>query len=428
MRAVLTLILVVGCGGESNPPAPDTAPLAPTANAAREILDSKLSFDVTTKAATAIITFGASADPGATVEVGDLTIESVTTAEGAVPFAITDGKADLGLAASDQPVAVTFAYVYHKHGGFQGAQDAFTFVWPYFCGNLFPCHSDPSDGMTFTLDVTGIPAGKTALFPTAITNEAPSYQVAWAIGDYIETTLGTTAAGTQVTLFHTAAEQANADKGGANLVKAFEWLEQHIGPYRFGTKVSGVSIAWPAGAFGGMEHHPMWHVAKSSFNSEETQVHEASHGWYGDGIRIKCWEDFVLSEGTVTYLAGRALEQVAPTVGATVWSGYANELAGIDGADPVWPTGCNEIDILADNLYTNAPYIRGAFFYRAVADRVGAELLDEALATFYADHAGTAATMEDMLATIKTVTKFDAASCANSWLRSTTKPAPGPCP
>ena len=54
-----------------------------------------------------------------------------------------------------------------------------------------------------------------------------------------------------------------------------------------------------------MEHHPQWHVDDSSFGSQETQAHEASHGWYGDGIRLACWEDFVLSEGTVTYLAGR---------------------------------------------------------------------------------------------------------------------------
>jgi aminopeptidase N len=50
------------------------------------------------------------------------------------------------------------------------------------------------------------------------------------------------------------------------------------------------------------------------------------------------------------------------------------------------------------------------------------------LAAFYAAHAGKAATMTEMLATIEDVTGYDATACAEAWLRSTTKPAPGPCP
>ena len=81
-------------------------------------------------------------------------------------------------------------------------------------------------------------------------------------------------------------------------------------------------------------------------------MHEAAHGWFGDGIRIACWEDFVLSEGTATYLAGRALDVVAPTVGAAVWAGYASDLAGIPGTDVVWPQSCGAIDIIEDDLFT----------------------------------------------------------------------------
>ncbi len=426
MRAAV-LVFLIGCGGDGDPTPDGPVPVDPTPNPAREIVSTELAVDVSLKTATARVTFGASETAGATVEVGDLAITSATLDGADVPFAVADQKADLGLPASDQPLAVTFVYAYQPHSQFNGAASSFTFLWPYFCGNLFPCHSDPDDGTTFTLDVSGVPEGKTAIFPATIA-EAPSYQVAWAIGDYVETSLGTTTAGTEVALWHTTAEQAKADMGGANLVAVFDWLETHIGAYRFGTKVGGVSIPWPVGAFGGMEHHPQWHVDDSSFASEETQAHEAAHGWYGDGIRIACWEDFVLSEGTVTYLAGRALEEVAPAVGATVWDGYADELAGLDGTEPVWPQGCNTIDILEDGLYTNAPYIRGAFFYRAVADKVGADKLDEALAAFYTAHGGKPATMMDMLATIETVTGYDATACATSWLRSTTKPAPGPCP
>jgi aminopeptidase N len=219
--------------------------------------------------------------------------------------------------------------------------------------------------------------------------------------------------------------------GTQHLVAVFDWYEKTLGAYRYGNHVGTVSVQWPVGAFGGMEHHPRWHIDDSSLGSEETNAHEAAHGWFGDGIRIGCWEDFVLSEGTVSYLAGRSLEVIAPAVGKATWDGYAQELAGTPGKFPVWPQSCDTVDILKDNLYTNAPYMRGAFFYRGLALKLGADVVDHVLATFYAQHAGGAATMADMLDTIHTVTGYDATACANTWLLardSNTEPTPGPCP
>ena len=177
-----------------------------------------------------------------------------------------------------------------------------------------------------------------------------------------------------------------------------------------------------------MEHHPYWHVGSVALGDVETNIHEAAHGWFGGGVRIACWEDFVLSEGTVTYLAGRALDVVAPTVGAQTWQSYEQGLAQINPADKVWPNSCGAIDIIKDRLFTRAPYMRGAFFYRAVALKVGAAKLDEAIAAFYAAHATKPAKMADMLTTITQVTGYDVTTCANMWLRSTTIPAVGPCP
>ena len=424
------LFVLAACGGSNEPTLDASGPIAPTVNLGREVTRTSLAVDVGARTATAAITLAPGADPGATFEIGDLVIDRVAVDGADLPFAAANRQLDLGLPASEQPIAVEIGYHYRGHEMFDGAAaDGFTFLWPYFCGNLFPCHSDPSDGTTFTLELAGVPAGKTAVFPAAIANDAPSYQLAWAIDDFApELALGTTSAGTQIAIWHRANELAKAQTGGAHLVAVFDWYETHIGPYRFGSKVGTVSVRWPAGAFGGMEHHPRWHVAAAALNDQTTNAHEAAHGWFGDGIRIACWEDFVLSEGTVTYLAGRALEVVAPTVGAATWTGYAQQLAQIPGTSPVWPQSCNSIDILKDNLFSNAPYIRGAFFYRALAGKVGADKVDEVLATFYVAHAGKAATMADMLATIQAVTGYDPTACANTWLRSTTRPVPGPCP
>ena len=435
---VLGLALVAACGdGKSG--TPDAPALAPADNPAREVTATALAFDLGAKTATATLTLAPSEQPGATLESGDLVIQSVTDATGgAVAFAdaVTDpgagsGGGDvksaltLGLPASSDPSTVTVAYTWAFHEGFTGiSQKGFTLNWPYFCGNMFPCHSDPTDGTTFTLALAGVPGGKLAVFPATIPTAAPAYQLAWSIDAYTELPLGTTTAGTAVSIWYRPNELARAQTGGTDLVAAFDWLEKTLGPYRFGSHVGSVSVAWPAGAYGGMEHHPFWHVAAAALNDENTHVHEASHGWYGDGIRLACWEDFVLSEGTVSYLAARALDVVAPAQGQKSWDDYAGQLGSVAATDPVWPDSCGAVDVIKDNLFTNAPYMRGAFFYRAVALKVGADQLDAALHTFYMAHQGQPAKMADMLTTIHDVTGFDPTACATAWLRATTIPTP----
>ena len=430
MRArVLVVILLAACGG-GHLPSPDApGPVQPTANPSRDVVDTQLAFDVTALTATATITFAPSTTPGASLETGDLQIASVQLDGADLPFAASAGALELGLPASSQPLGVTITYRYSHHEGFTGAsKSGYTFLWPYYCGNLFPCHSQPADGTTFSLALTGVPAGEVAVYPTKIPAAAPSYQIAWTIDSYTELPLGTTSAGTQISTWYATSGLAAAQQGTAHLVAAFDWFEKTLGPYRFGPKFSTVGVNWPRGAYGGMEHHPIAHIADVAMASEETQVHESAHGWFGDGIRLQCWEDFVLSEGTVSYLAARALDVVAPSVGATTWQDYASELASVPGSDPVWPQSCGAVDVLKDNLYTNAPYMRGAFFYKGIADKIGADKLDQALAAFYRAHAGGSARMADMLQTIQQVTGYDPTACAQLWLLGTQTPSPGPCP
>lgn len=53
-------------------------------------------------------------------------------------------------------------------------------------------------------------------------------------------------------------------QGGAHLRQVFDWLETTYGEYLFGDEVGSVSVAWGPGAYGGMEHHPYWHVASGA--------------------------------------------------------------------------------------------------------------------------------------------------------------------
>ncbi len=81
-----------------------------------------------------------------------------------------------------------------------------------------------------------------------------------------------------------------------------------------------------------------------------------------------------------------------------------------------WPDSC-VLDVLTDHLYSDIPYKKGAFFYKAVEDHVGRPALDHAMGRFYAEHHNQAAGMQDLLDTIKADTGFDPTALAQAWLR-----------
>lgn len=385
------------------------------ASSAVDVKATHLAVDLAAR--TAVATIELEKAGNVALEAAGLHVTRVSDARGKRRFSIVGGR----LRVSNVRGALVVEYGFDEHANADGLlPGGSTVLWPYYCGNLFPCHSRPADGTAFTLSLDGVPAAKTAIYPTAIDAESPSYMLAWAVGSYTKKELGTTAAGTKVSTAWLPGGEAAALAGTRHLVQAFDWFEQHLGPYSFGPEVASVAVVWGEGMYGGMEHHPYWHVAKDAMADEVTHVHEAAHGWFGDGVRLRCWEDFVLSEGTVSYLAARALGQVAGAAKeASVWAEYRRELeaAIAEGGAPAWPTGCNQIDILRDKLFTNLPYMQGAFFYKDVAAQIGADKLDEIIRDFYLAHRNQPARMQDMIDAIRAASGFDPMPIAEARLR-----------
>jgi len=393
----------------------------------RDVLETDLALDLGSLTGTATITLGASSSTAASFMVGDLDITGVSDAAGPLEHTVGAGQLNVQTRPSAANTTIQVQYGFKRHTSLKGYnQKGLTMLWPYLCGYLYPCKPNPDDGERFKLTLTGVPAGRTAIYPAAIDADAPPYMLAFAVGDYQRLDLGQTTARTKVSVWYYTGEKAAAVAGTKHLVQAFDWLEQTYGPYAFGHDVGSVSADWGAGDYGGMEHHPYWHIGRTSMSDEETHIHEAAHGWFGNGVRIRCWEDFVLSEGTTSYAAARAYEAAAgAAAGNALWQDYRDRLdaAVAAGNTMAWPTGCNAIDIATDPLWSDVPYMKGAFFLRAVEQQVGRPALDRALKRFYQEHVGLAAGVEDLLDAIRLETGFDAGRLATSWLRSLAVPA-----
>jgi aminopeptidase N len=432
-RVTATLVLLgVGCSFDPMPdPTPEPGPQSYTArdNRDRDLLSTALDVRLATLEATASIRIAAGAADGVSFEAQGLQVSEVRDDRGPIDWRHEGGRLLVGAPPTESTVHVDYAFAVHD--AFDGLlAGGSTLVWPYFCGNLFPCKSTPADGLTFTLAVHDPPPGQIVVHPAAIA-EAPSYVLAWATGPYSVLELGTTAAGTSIAAWYKPGGEDDAHDGTVHLRAAFEWYEEVLGPYPFGSRAGSVAVAWGPGAIGGMEHHPYWHVAESTMSDPLVQVHEAAHGWYGNGVRMACWEDFVLSEGTVTYLAARALGAVvSQTIADQAWATYETHLATAMQTPALkiaWPDSCGEIDIIQDRLFSNIPYMKGALFYRALEQRVGAEPLLAVLRSFFQARVGTAARMQELLDAVRDQTGYDPTACAQAWLRSEEIPNPPDC-
>jgi hypothetical protein len=423
----LVLVGLVACGGgDGGGGGPDAGDLADAGAADaepgdRDILSTALSLDLTARTGEAYIALAAGS-PGARFEIGDLDIASVDTAEGPLGFTAEGGTLSVDAPAGEVTLHVT--YTFADHGMFDGwdPTPGLTFLWPYFCKNLFPCDSRPADGLGFTMAVTGVPGGLMAIYPEIISGDAPSYMPAVTVGDYTYEVIGTTSAGTEVGVYYLPGGQAGALEGASGLAGYFGWMETTIGPYLYGDRVASVSVDWGPGDYGGMEHHPLWHIDDGSMTNRNTHAHEAAHGWFGNGIRIRCWEDFVLSEGVATYLAARAIEEVdGVDAGNIEWQGYLAELEFLvdNGYDThAWPTdACNSIDIFDHPLWSGIPYYKGAFFMRELELELGRPVMDDLLGSFYAMYSGQAAGVQDFLDLVQAETGFDPGPLATAWLR-----------
>ncbi len=399
--------------------APDAGPVP--SNRARDIVTTALDVELMGLTATATLSVAPSALPGASFEAAGLGITGVTLGDGGEVAWSRDDAGWLDVAVGPAADAITVRYTLTGDRPFpQGLlSSGSTLSWPVYCGNLFPCHSNPADGVRFTLNVRGNPSGTSVVYTPDTYSEAPAYQVGWATGSHHVIELGYTDAGTKVTVWQRSS--STLDPGSRRLRDIVEFYERTYGPYPFGPRIGSVEVQWPAAVGGGMEHHPFWHV-QAGTGTEAVQAHEAAHGWFGDGVRIACWEDLMLSEGAADYLSARAIAFVNDG-GTAQWSFPS---PGAQGS-VVWPDSCGAVDPWVHR--TAGVYTWGAWFLAALEARLGTPAMDASLRRFFLQRRGQAAGIQQLLDAVEDETGYDAKPCALAWLRSGSVPAsPARCP
>lgn len=156
MIAATIAATIAACGGgatgDDGDPSPDASQgelLPATENFDRDLLSTDLIVDVETMTAVATIRLVADASLAASFEIGDLEVTAVSDSNGELNFEDLGDQLNVGVPAETTELSVEYSYVLKRGSG--GVLDnGLTLTWPYFCGNIFPCKSDPDDGLELT--------------------------------------------------------------------------------------------------------------------------------------------------------------------------------------------------------------------------------------------------------------------------------------
>ncbi len=147
---------------------------------------------------------------------------------------------------------------------------------------------------------------------------------------------------------------------------------------------------------------------------ESVIAHEYFHNWSGNRVTCRDWFQLCLKEGLTVYRdQGFSKSQRGEAVSRIkdVKALRARQFPEDSGplAHPVRPAAYQKID----NFYTATVYEKGAEIVGMLRTVVGPETYRKALDHYFATHDGTAATLEDFLASFAAVTGEDFAP----WLR-----------
>jgi aminopeptidase N len=408
--------VLLGCAGSAPSVEPDLSP-----HWGRALQHESLDVDLDALDAVATLRFAAGDPERTSLSSTDLDIRSIADEDGAdLPFAVVDGVLTFSLPSEAATVQVHYGFRRHDDVAERGGldEDGATLTWPHHCGRLFPCRSSPAEGAIYELLVRGAPDGQETIFAPTSGAPMPAYALGWSTGTFERLDLGASALGTTVTAWVEPTYSLNAERGLEDLPATLDLLEHWFGPQPFGESVGAVqSGALPPGA---MEHAPYWHTHPAAWALDEVHAHEAAHLWFGNSLRIACWEDVVLVEGVVkwleTVIRGQFEGEEWEAERWTELKDRAQE-AQAEGDHAVRPAGCGGAD--ASVLLDTITYNKGAWFFHAIEGRIGRDVLLSALGTLYAEHAGRALTTQEAIEALGLSAGEELRDLVPTWLEST---------
>lgn len=191
------------------------------------------------------------------------------------------------------------------------------------------------------------------------------------------------------------------------------WLSARLGRYPFET-VGGVTTRLDPGF--ALENQTRPTYPELTSEQTTTVVHELTHQWFGDSVRLSRWRDVWLNEGFATFMEWYWAEtHGGPSALERLLEDYSGYSAGF------WRTRVD--DPGAAHLWDEQVYERGAMALEALRTRVGDRTFWAILRGWAAGHRGRTATTAQFERYAARRSHRNLAGFFTAWLDTPAKPA-----
>jgi leukotriene-A4 hydrolase len=280
-----------------------------------------------------------------------------------------------------------------------------------------PLQDIPANRITYSADVT-VPKDLLALMSAENPKEKneqgkyhfemrqpiPCYLIALAAGDIAYKNLGSNCG-----VYSEPSILADCAYEFVDLPKMMTAAEKIYGKYQWEQyDLLMLPYSFP---FGGMENPRLTFANPTLIAGDRSMVsviaHELAHSWSGNLVTNATWDDFWLNEGFTVYFENRIMEEiygkeVADMLALIEFQELKNEIKTIKRGDFPEDTHLKlELDGRSpDEGMTSIAYVKGAFFLKTLEQKVGRELFDEFINSYFSNFAFktlTTKTFEDYL-------------------------------
>ncbi len=291
-----------------------------------------------------------------------------------------------------------------------------------------PTNDHPTDKATFRFTAT-VPEGTTAVgngqllsqrtkdgwttFVWDSTEPMATYLATITIGNFVVTE-STTPSGIPVYVAVDPRLVASSANAVAQIPGMIEFFSSQFGPYPFASTGAIIDRAPNVGYALETQTKPVF----SSSPSVGTMAHELAHQWFGDSVSPRRWSDIWLNEGFATYAQWMWTER---TGGATVGQTFNNSSNyGRAATSSFWQI------LLADpgpvDMFSSAPYNRGAMTVHALRGKVGDETFFRILREWNTTYRYSDASTADFISLAERASGMDLTNFFNVWLFQKGKP------
>jgi peptidase M1-like protein len=212
-----------------------------------------------------------------------------------------------------------------------------------------------------------------------------------------------------------------ASESLARAPEIIAFLSQQFGPYPFGA-AGGIVTDVSTGFALENQTRPIYppDFFTDRVQGDSVVVHELSHQWFGDSLRVQAWQYIWLNEGFASYAEWLWAEH----------EGFASAQETFDALmqlpadDPFWSVVIG--DPGAELMFARPVYDRGAMTLHALRQAVGDAAFFSILQEWTSSRAGDSVTIAEFNALAEQISGQELDGLFTAWLFTPAKPSLGP--